>query len=296
MTANARLANRDRSTAPLPALRLLVFLGFLTVSGIALWLVPPGGQRTPPSPTQLGSWLTDTQPHLVLIALLRFGALALTGYLFVCSLAALYNASRHTPATLPRWLAPAFLSMLLGRSMALGLAASTPLTAVVVTHQNAGSTALADDIVTPPTDSAGQHDTPPSIRRRPAITADDDVAAAEPTADGPSIRRRRPTATLEAGPIDAEPIETEPGEAEPAQSGAEHVNARDNDLESWLVGPGDHPWSIAEATMRTRLEREPTERETADYWLALLHQNRDQLIDPENPDLIIIGQALRLPT
>jgi hypothetical protein len=64
---------------------------------------------------------------------------------------------------------------------------------------------------------------------------------------------------------------------------------------AWLVQPGDHFWSIAEATLIARGVPTPTEAETAAYWLRLIDANAAQLLDPANPDLIVPGQVLDLP-
>jgi nucleoid-associated protein YgaU len=65
--------------------------------------------------------------------------------------------------------------------------------------------------------------------------------------------------------------------------------------EEWLVQPGDHLWNIAERTVAATLGRVPAEREIARYWTRLVSENRDRLVDPEEPDLILPGQSLRLP-
>lgn len=64
---------------------------------------------------------------------------------------------------------------------------------------------------------------------------------------------------------------------------------------SWLVEPGDHLWSIAEQAV---LERglDPTEASVASYWLRLIEANRAILVDPGNPDLLLPGQTVTLPS
>lgn len=64
--------------------------------------------------------------------------------------------------------------------------------------------------------------------------------------------------------------------------------------DEWTVGQGDHLWSIAE---RIVIDHQP-DADDADitaYWLSLIETNRERLAVPDNPDLIIPGQQLRLP-
>ncbi|MGI9607832.1 MAG: LysM peptidoglycan-binding domain-containing protein [Acidimicrobiales bacterium] len=62
------------------------------------------------------------------------------------------------------------------------------------------------------------------------------------------------------------------------------------------VMPGDHFWSIAEETLETSWGRgDLTDREIAGYWQTLIDANLDQLVEPDNPDLLLPGQVLTLP-
>lgn len=63
----------------------------------------------------------------------------------------------------------------------------------------------------------------------------------------------------------------------------------------WTVGPGQHFWSIADDHLTDRLGRPPSDVEVARYWRRLVAANRDRLVDPANPDLLHVGQQLRLP-
>lgn len=58
----------------------------------------------------------------------------------------------------------------------------------------------------------------------------------------------------------------------------------------WLVEPGDHFWSIAART----LDHAAPGEGLAEHWRTLIELNRDQLPDPNNPDLILPGMELRL--
>jgi nucleoid-associated protein YgaU len=61
------------------------------------------------------------------------------------------------------------------------------------------------------------------------------------------------------------------------------------------VGPGDSFWSIAEDVLASPAASPPGEREVGRYWRRLVDANRDRLVDPGNPDLLLPGQELVLP-
>ena len=68
------------------------------------------------------------------------------------------------------------------------------------------------------------------------------------------------------------------------------------DSETWTVEPGDHLWSIAQRTLSDRLGHDVSAAEIAPYWERLVDENRARLVDPSNPDLILTGQVLVLPS
>jgi nucleoid-associated protein YgaU len=61
------------------------------------------------------------------------------------------------------------------------------------------------------------------------------------------------------------------------------------------VRPGDHLWGIATDRVQLALGTEPAPREVHPYWSALIEVNRDRLLDPDDPDLLVPGQELVLP-
>jgi hypothetical protein len=61
------------------------------------------------------------------------------------------------------------------------------------------------------------------------------------------------------------------------------------------VAPGDNFWSLAEGIVTVALGRPATGDEVAAAWMALIEANRDRLVDPADPDLLLPGQVLRLP-
>ena len=64
----------------------------------------------------------------------------------------------------------------------------------------------------------------------------------------------------------------------------------------WVVEPGDHLWSIASDTLEESWGRSTlSDAEIVGYWRVLIEANRDRLVEPDNPDLILPGQEFVLP-
>jgi len=77
--------------------------------------------------------------------------------------------------------------------------------------------------------------------------------------------------------------------------GRDDTNGGDPDL-VWTVEPGDHLWSIATETLQDSWSRsELTDAEIVGYWREVIEANRERLVEPDNPDLILPGQELLLP-
>lgn len=58
----------------------------------------------------------------------------------------------------------------------------------------------------------------------------------------------------------------------------------------WVVEQGDSFWTIAAQVVAAA-----GDQETHRYWRRLVEANRDRLVDPGNPDLLVPGQRLVLP-
>lgn len=67
------------------------------------------------------------------------------------------------------------------------------------------------------------------------------------------------------------------------------------ELEEVTVKDGDNFWSLAEAQL-TSDAHQPTADEVAPYWQDMIEANRDRLVEPGNPDLILPGQQLCVPS
>ena len=65
--------------------------------------------------------------------------------------------------------------------------------------------------------------------------------------------------------------------------------------DTWVVGAGDHFWSIAAEVVAEASSTVPSDAHVDAYWRTLIAANRDRLVAPGNPDLILPGQTLVLP-
>jgi hypothetical protein len=64
----------------------------------------------------------------------------------------------------------------------------------------------------------------------------------------------------------------------------------------WVVAPGESFWSIAEEALTdARGGAPPDQQEVARYWEQLVAANRDRLVAPGNPDLLVVGQVIHVP-
>lgn len=85
-------------------------------------------------------------------------------------------------------------------------------------------------------------------------------------------------------PVPPEPVAEPPGVAVAGEPDGE-----------WMVEPGDHFWSIAEAVLADAWGRSVSDEEITVYWQRLVDANRSRLVDPANPDFILPGQRFRTP-
>jgi hypothetical protein len=65
---------------------------------------------------------------------------------------------------------------------------------------------------------------------------------------------------------------------------------------TWTVAAGEHLWSISERILSDAWSRPPSDQEIAPFWREVIAENRDRLVDPDNPDLIFPGQVLLVPS
>lgn len=266
-----------------------------------------------PSVTDVGGWTTwaaAAGPVGVAMGVVRVAALALSWYLLVVSIVAiLARATRSGPfvtlaaavttahtrdlvlvvvgtgvlATLPMEVrAPATVEVGVDGPVAAGPAATHGGPAAA-THPNLDEPGTAGAQASHRPGRVGSAATAVHLRRLPAaapsMAADVrmvrlDATVTDATDDGHGPRMHR---------LDNNPV------------GDQDTGAGDREHDRFTVAPGDHFWRIAEAEVASRRGPDPAERHVHRYWLRLVEANRDVLVDPDNADLLLPGQVLRLP-
>ncbi len=122
-----------------------------------------------------------------------------------------------------------------------------------------------------------------------AMVANAPVVSAQESAQATATMTR-----VEPGPLSVATM-TWVGQVDPPPSeafGPPAPAAADPTTAMWVVEPGDSFWSIAEQT----IAEHGSNVDVTAYWEQLITANRDRLVSPACPDLLIPGQTLSLPT
>lgn len=292
-------------------LRKLSFPLVMAAAGLAVFgLAPLGGADSlgadslsvePEPVSRLDGLVASLSSLDVLAELARLAAMALAGYLVALTVAfavvgfvAARLSARHerwhrivgrTRATLQR-VTPRFLVTILASSiLSTGVAsASQPGTGPSPTpaSDRAGSAPPTMELVTPDAD----------VHTEMPWGSSTDVAVTTPPSTAPPAIAARVATELRKGAED-QTVEAEQATTE-ARNAAESQTAAD--VPTHRVAPGEHLWSIAEDAVRARSGDGVQLKDIGAYWSDLISLNRDRLADPDNPDLILPGQELDLPT
>ena len=313
--------------APLVAsLRLAAWTGLLVVG----WrLLVAAGSETLSVPLtsldDLSVWVSETPPADMTIAVLRLAALAAVAYLLVATaLAVAARLVRVRPLVAAADIfSPELVRRLATGGSGLGLVLGGAVAAVPASDLPVGSTggsgAVAVTATPPgpqgsaPTPSATMRRlpdataamTPIGIQASPAETEDEAARADGRAPHGEATMTRIDPAPSSATMtrVPAEPPAAPPPGASPAAytptppagTPATTPGALDIDPSVWVVAPGDSLWSIAEDVTSSAAGTPPSERDLSRYWRRLVQANRANLVDPDNPDLLLPGQQIVVP-
>jgi hypothetical protein len=302
---------------PLTSRSRLVAVAAIGASGLTALLALPstGGTRYDSEMSPLPRWLWSMPPRSAdpveaIAAGARLVAIVVLAYLVLIAAANLLASfvpaeRRRAPAwrvlhsLTPRWLAMASVGVVLGA----GPVAAEQPGGAAVERPAPVMEVVGAATVTPTTSAAprGQGSTttvPDSTRPSAAprtTSSDDDGAPGMPWADDPE-----PPAIDPASPLQPLPDpETAAGRTATAQrpvgSGSPSIDQLPPSAAVYRVQPGDHFWSIAEQVVIGRDGPTASDSAVAAYWRRLVDANRDRLVDPSNPDLILPGQVFDLP-
>jgi hypothetical protein len=244
-----------------PAALGLLWCAALAASVLLLLELGRGPLPTPPvtDATRLREWLGAGDPVVTAFALLRVVALVVAGYLATVTVVGLVARAIRWPRLVrlaDLGTVPA-VRRLLGHVAGLGLRAST---VTLVVGCASGGDGQAEVVAHQPAER-------PMVIER----LDED--------DGG-------TATMRVVP--AEPATPRPASSSPAPSPPPRPV-------TWVAAPGESMWSKAESVLADAWRREPSDREVVGYWHALVDANRTRLADPDNADLIFVGQSFSVP-
>jgi nucleoid-associated protein YgaU len=299
-------------------------VGWLVVLGCATSVFHRLGDgplaAPPPVPAGWLAWLAGRDPLLASVALLRLVLLAACWYLLLALAAGLLARLSHLPRLIRATdaLSPPAVRRLLSRS--LGVSLATVLVAGGLPATSVLARAAPEDPMSAQVD-AGESGGPPAagpggdaslplplelfsatdptgVRELDEPTpGSDDRGPATPAGPHPSgevTRADRVPTTERSGAPARDPAGG--GPAPPAADAPEpSAGAPPPDGSSRVVVAGDSFWSLAVETLAARWGRTPSDREVVGYWRALIASNRDQLDDPDDPDLIFPGQRFDLP-
>lgn len=284
----------ERLRRSLPLLAWLVALG----AGIALFHGMGSGPLAAPPltrPDTWGDWAAQREPLTAGVAVLRLIVLGLAWYLVgvttIGVVARLLRAARLVRMA-DALTVPAVRRLLQG---ALGLGLATAVVSASAVPMTPRTAPLASSgAVLAAAEQA--EDTAVTLRALPADAAlqgdtalqGDDSRALRLQADAPTFPPVQPG-------LDAQ---GEVGEVTLRLLGQDSATLRaltyGHDT-THTVKPGESLWSIAQDALAARWDREPTDAEVLTYWLEVIEQNRQDLADPDNPDLIFPGQQVHLP-
>lgn len=128
---------------------------------------------------------------------------------------------------------------------------------------------------------------PPGASAQPAPLAQlDDRPGQEVAGDAPAEDR---VPSDDAPRAVAPPVVFRPEVVPTSASGSE------DEAGTHEVVAGESFWSIAADLTVAELGRAPEDAEIVERWVALIEDNRDRLLVPDDPDLLMPGQVLRLP-
>jgi resuscitation-promoting factor RpfA len=118
--------------------------------------------------------------------------------------------------------------------------------------------------------------------RPPSLPSTPPPSTPPPSTRPPSVA---PTSAGSAADVPSSPV----GPTLPVAPALPHTDAG-----TWVVEPGDSLWSIAAEVVRGD-RPDAGDREVSRFWQRLVEANRRELVDPDNPDLLLPGQRLVVP-
>lgn len=186
--------------------------------------------------------------------------------------------------------AAAYLSALEALTAVAAVTRSRPLARLAaalpgVGHQGLARAVLLAALLPGPAAAAPP---PPGLQPPPPVVHSLDPPRTTTSPDAATAATSAPARPAPTGPAPHAPAPPPPDAAAVDPPEVEPATVHE-------VRPGEHFWGIARATLRDRWGRTPTPAEIVPYWRAVIAANRDRLVRPCDPDLILPGQRFLLP-
>ncbi|MEX2549504.1 MAG: LysM peptidoglycan-binding domain-containing protein [Nitriliruptoraceae bacterium] len=254
---------------------LVAWCAMLVVVTFGLHALGEGVLAAPPlEPLRWAGWMAERDPLIATFAALRVAVLAMCWYLVAVT----------GIGVLMRWFRVERVVAVLDR-------VTVPVVRRLV--QQAAGVSMATVMAMAPTSALAT--APPTAAGSPGASAWTEI----PIALDPALG----TAAPDAPPAGEEPVlpwEVAAAGWRGAIADEDASSASASPLRATeaihLVRPGDSLWRIAREHLAVALGRVPSDSEVVPLWQRLIDVNRDRLVDPHDPDLILPGQELLVPS
>lgn len=274
------MSERFRQLLPLVAWVAALSVAVVTFTAMG------AGQLAAPALTDPGSWAgwaDGRDPVVATAALLRLVVLALAWYLLGVTIIGVVARVVRVAAMIrvADALSLPVVRRVLQSSLGVGLVAAVAVSSAAPANLRAGP----DPVLAGAAQDAQEMDAPAPPRMRPLPPREASAVTPPPRED----RTAAPVAPTPTTPsADTTPPDVQPSDVQPTTETHEAATV--------TVRPGDHLWSIAADHLGAHADQPPSDDQVAAHWRRLIDANRDRLVDPANPDLILPGQQFVLPS
>lgn len=307
-TPTAGILGPDRPAGGTPRRDVVPLLAWGACLAVAIVLLVAlgGGRLAAPAltaPSTWASWAAAHDPFEVAMVVARLGALGLAWYLAgvtsISVLARLLRAARLVRVADALSVGP--VRMLVQQALGVGLATGVVLSVVPSAPPHApGAAAVTSAPSLEPSVSTPVVAVPVlAAPEDPLRTGPPEPALSETPAPVPSAAPSPVPSPVPSPPMVVEPT-TSPAPAvspEPSESSQPPTaTGPAPTVAEVTVRAGDHFWSLAESAVASHLGRAGTEQEVAAHWRTVVDANADRLVVPGNPDLLLPGQVVLVPS
>lgn len=274
---------------------LVLVAGVAAAALLLLGRVVTDTLSVPGRPAELVDWATGVDPALLAVGLLCACGLLLAAHtLAVVLIALLADLLRVRPlARLASALALGPVRAVVVRASGAALGAGLVLVpsvagAAPLVASPTAPTALGTVVAPSATVETARPLPPLEVRVDTARPLPPDGAEAPGVSDDP-----RP-----AGPSEGAAAGSDRSLVRPAAADDPDPGEAGRELARWrrvTVRPGDHLWGLAESDVAAHVGGTPDEATVQLHWASVVEANRDRLVVPGDPDLVLPDQHLLLP-